>query len=448
MTVLADLTTSTEVFEATTDVPDSPSAAAFRDTSTQVFEHRESAVRSYCRAFPVLLSSAHGTTLVAEDGTEYVDFFSGAGALNYGHNHAHIKRQVVAHLEGDGLLHALDFHTAAKREFLERFGREILEPRGLHHRVQFCGSTGTDAVEAALKLARKHTGRSQVIAFSGAYHGVSRGSLAATADLSLRKVAGTALGEVTHLPFPVGPRGTFPTMDLLEQYLTDDLSGVDVPAAVILEVVQMEGGVYRIPDADLRRLRELCDRYGIVLIADEIQAGCGRTGGFFSFEQAGVVPDLITVSKSIGGLGLPMSILLIREGLDSWAAGDHPGTFRGNQLAFVAACGALDLWQSQAFLDQARDGAALLRDFWESHPLPGVEVRCEGHAIGIDLTHAGGRRAADDVVAWCFERGLIVESTGRDKAVLKLLPALTMELDVLRHGCELIHEALRTALSR
>ncbi|MFJ5876363.1 diaminobutyrate--2-oxoglutarate transaminase [Streptomyces sp. NPDC093088] len=425
-----------------------PTTTSTSSSSTQVFQARESAVRSYCRAFPILLASGRGTTLITEDGTEYVDFFSGAGALNYGHNHEHIKRRVIEHLEGDGLLHALDFHTAAKREFLDRFGREILEPRGLRHRVQFCGSTGTDAVEAALKLARKHTGRTQVIAFSGAYHGVSRGSLAATADLSLRKVAGTHLGDVTHLPFPVGPRGPFPTMELLEQYLSDDLSGVDLPAAVILEVVQMEGGVYRIPDADLRHLRDICDRYDIVLIVDEIQAGCGRTGGFFSFEQAGIVPDLITVSKSIGGMGLPMSLLLIREGFDSWQAGDHPGTFRGNQLAFVAACAALDLWRSPAFLEGARAGAELLRTFWRDHPLPGVEVRPEGHAIGIDLTHAGGRRAADAVVAYCFERGLIVESTGRDKAVLKLLPALTMELDVLRHGCELIHEALLVALPR
>ncbi len=416
-------------------------------TSTRTFETRESAVRSYCRAFPDLLTSARGSTLVAEDGTTYIDFFSGAGALNYGHNHDHIKRQVIGHLESDGLVHALDFHTDAKRTFLERFGQEILEPRGLRHRVQFCGSTGTDAVEAALKLARKHTGRTQAVAFSGAYHGVSRGSLAATADLSLRKVAGTPLGEVTHLPFPTGPRGPFPTMELLEQYLADDLSGFELPAAVILEVVQMEGGVYRIPDADLRHLRDICDRYGIVLIADEIQAGCGRTGGFFSFEQAGVVPDLITVSKSISGLGLPMSLLLIREGLDSWQPGDHPGTFRGNQLAFVAACAALDLWQSPTFLDRARSGAELLRTFWEDHPLPGVEVRCEGHAIGIDLSHVGGRQAANDVVAFCFERGLIVESTGRDKAVLKLLPPLTMDPDVMRHGCELIYEALHTTLT-
>lgn len=418
------------------------------DNPTKVFETRESAVRSYCRVFPALLASAQGTTMVASDGTEYTDFFSGAGALNYGHNHDHIKRQVVEYLAGDGLLHALDFHTAAKREFLERFGREILEPRDLPHRVQFCGSTGTDAVEAALKLARKHTGRSKVIAFSGAYHGVSRGSLAATADLSLRKVAGVALDEVTFLPFPVGPRGPFPTMALLEQYLTDDLSGVELPAAVILEVVQMEGGVYRIPDADLRLLRELCDRYGMVLIVDEIQAGCGRTGDFFSFEQAGIVPDLITVSKSISGLGLPMSLLLIREGVDSWEAGDHPGTFRGNQLAFVAACAALDLWQSPSFLSKARSGAELLRTFWQDNPLQGVEVRCEGHAIGIDLTAVGGREAASAVVAWCFERGLIVESTGRDKAVLKLLPPLTMDLDVLRFGCELVHEAVRAVLPR
>lgn len=414
---------------------------------TEVFEARESNARSYCRVFPAVLSSARGSTVTDQDGTEYLDFFAGAGALNYGHNHDHIKRQVVDYLSQDGLVHALDFHTPAKRDFLDRFGREVLEPRGLRHRVQFCGSTGTDAVEAALKLARKHTGRSKVIAFSGSYHGVSRGSLAATSDLSLRKAAGVPLDEVTFLPFPVGPGGPFPSVALLERFLTDDLSGVELPAAVILEVVQMEGGVYRIPDADLRQLRELCDTYGIVLIADEIQAGCGRTGGFFSFEQAGVVPDLITVSKSISGLGLPMSLLLIGEGLDAWDVGDHPGTFRGNQLAFVAACAALDLWRTAEFTDHARAGAELLRTFWQDNALPGVEVRCEGHAVGVDLSAVGGKALANAVVDACFERGLIVESTGRGKAVLKLLPALTMDLDALTRGCELVHGTIRSLLS-
>ncbi|MBB4911641.1 diaminobutyrate--2-oxoglutarate transaminase [Actinophytocola algeriensis] len=410
------------------------------------FEERESVVRSYCRAFPAVFAAARGSTIFAEDGVEYVDFFCGAGALNYGHNHEHIRRRVIDHLERDGLVHALDCYTPAKRDFLERFGQEVLEPRGLSHRVQFCGSTGTDAVEAALKLARKHTGRAKVIAFSGAYHGVSRGSLAATADLGLRKAAGVPLDEVAFVPFPVGPQGGFPSVALIERMLTDDLSGVELPAAVILEVVQMEGGVYRFPDADLRALRELCDRHGIVLIVDEIQAGCGRTGDFFSFERAGIVPDLVTVSKSISGLGLPMSILLIREGMDSWDSGDHPGTFRGNQLAFVAACAALDLWQRPEFLATARDGARLLRDFWRDNPLPGVEVRCEGHAAGIDLTAVGGRAAANAVVSRCFERGLVVESTGRGKAVVKLLPALNMDLAVLRAGCELIRDAVRSVL--
>ncbi|MET7394189.1 diaminobutyrate--2-oxoglutarate transaminase [Dactylosporangium sp. NPDC005572] len=416
------------------------------DDPTAVFQARESVARSYCRVFPAVLSSALGSTVVAEDGTEYLDFFCGAGVLNYGHNHEHIKRRVIDYLEGSGLVHALDCYTPAKREFLDRFAGEILEPRGLPHRVQFCGSTGTDAVEAALKLARKHTGRAKVVAFSGSYHGVSRGSLAATSDLKLRKAAGVALDEVTFLPFPVGPKGAFATVDLLERMLTDDLSGLEPPAAVILEAVQMEGGVYRFPDVELRRLRELCDIHGIVLIIDEIQAGCGRTGTFFSFETAGIVPDLITVSKSISGLGLPMSVLLIREGMDSWDVGDHPGTFRGNQLAFVAACAALDLWQRPDFVAKARQGAELLRRFWQDNTPPGVEIRCEGHAIGIDLRAVGGRSAADAVVSRCFEHGLIVESTGRDKAVVKVFPALTMSPEVLILGCEIIHDALRSVL--
>ncbi|QIS21227.1 diaminobutyrate--2-oxoglutarate transaminase [Nocardia terpenica] len=418
------------------------------DSPTAIFENRESVVRSYCRTFPAVLATAHGTTVVAEDGTEYIDFFSGAGTLNYGHNHERILGSVIDYLQRRGLVHALDFYTPAKRDFLDRFSREILEPRGLPHRIQFCGGAGADAVEAALKLARKHTGHSGVVAFSGSYHGVTHGSLAVTSDLALRRAAGAALGEVTFLPFPVGPNGSFPTVELLERLLTDSLSGVELPAAVILEVVQLEGGVYRFPDADLRALRALCDAHGIVLIADEIQAGCGRTGRFFSFEQAGIVPDLITVAKSISGLGLPMSILLIREGMDSWDIGDHPGTFRGNQLAFVGGCAALDLWQQPDFAATVRNGADLLRSFWRDHSVPGVDIRCEGHAVGIDMSAVGGRGAASAVVHRCFDRGLIVESAGRDKAVLKLMPALVMDPDVVRAGCTIIHEALRSVLSQ
>ncbi|MEY9929766.1 diaminobutyrate-2-oxoglutarate transaminase [Catenulispora sp. GP43] len=413
----------------------------------QVFQDRESGVRSYCRTYPAVLRSATGSTVTAQDGMEYLDFFAGAGALNYGHNHDHIKQQVLSYLAADGVVHALDFHTSAKSEFLDRFGREVLEPRGLRHRVQFCGSTGTDAVEAALKLARKHTGRSKVIAFSGSYHGVSRGSLAATSDLTLRKAAGVPLDEVTFLPFPVGPGGRFATVELLERFLSDEMSGVEAPAAVLLEAVQMEGGVYRFPHADLRRLRALCDTHGIVLIVDEIQAGCGRTGTFFAFEAAGIIPDLITVSKSISGLGLPMSILLIREGFDAWDAGDHPGTFRGNQLAFVAACAALDLWQTPAFTAAMRAGAELMCRFWTEHALPGVQVRCEGHAVGVDLSAVGGGILAGEVVRELFDRGLIVEATGRGNAVLKLMPALNTSLDALRRGCELVHDAIRSHLT-
>jgi diaminobutyrate-2-oxoglutarate transaminase len=424
-------------------------------TGADLFEEYESNVRSYCRRFPAVFERARNAMVYAETGETYIDFFAGAGSLNYGHNNGYIRDQVLAYLAQDGVISGLDLHTTAKREFLDAFTRRVLQPRNLHYKVQFSGPTGANAVEAALKLARMATGRSNVFAFMGAYHGLSLGSLAVTANRGNRSAAGVSLDNTTFLPYPVMPGSSgslshLDTLDYAEMLLTDPHSGADAPAAVILETVQAEGGVMVAPTGWLRGLRDLCDRHGILLICDEIQTGCGRTGPFFSFERAGIVPDIVTVSKSISGLGLPMSLVLIRPDLDVWEPGQHTGTFRGNQLAFVGATAAIEYRLTSGLEDEVAQKStlleAMLRDGIESLS-SGIEVRGIGMIWGIDFSGLGIGGMANRVSARCYQQGLIAETAGRDDSVLKLLPPLTTEVSTLEDGCRIIRESIRTELA-
>ncbi|NOK15673.1 diaminobutyrate--2-oxoglutarate transaminase [Corallococcus carmarthensis] len=411
------------------------------DHATTVFEQRESNVRLYCHSFPAVFTRAKGSTIFDTQGKRYLDFFAGAGALNYGHNPEPIKRKVMEYLEGDGIVHALDAYTAAKRDFLTHFEKTILGPRGLEHKVQFCGPTGTNAVEAALKLARKVTKRTGLFAFTGAYHGMTLGSSAVTSSRGVRAAAGIPLGHTTFIPYPEGPKGPFDSLAFMERMLEDSCSGVDVPAAVIIESAQMDGGIYVASAEWLRALRKLTEKHGILLIVDDIQAGCGRSGQFFSFERAGIVPDLVTLSKSIGGYGFPMSLLLMKPALDQWRPGEHTGTFRGNQVAFVAATAALDYWTQEEFTKGLAAKSQLLGEL-AREAAPGLEVRGLGMAYGIDLTDHGGYERGKTVQQRCFQRGLILELCGRDDTVIKLLPPLTTSVDELREGVAILAAAL------
>ncbi|MFJ6380969.1 diaminobutyrate--2-oxoglutarate transaminase [Kitasatospora sp. NPDC092039] len=409
-----------------------------------LFETMEADVRLYCRKFPVVFERAKGAELHAEDGRVFLDFFCGAGALNYGHNPDPIKRKLAAYLAADGVSHGLDMYTVAKRDFLARMDEVLLRPRGLDHKVQFTGPTGTDAVEAALKLARKATGRRGLVAFTGGFHGMSQGSLAVTGSRRARRAGGAIAQDVTFVPYEDGPHGAFDSIGYLERLLTDPSSGTDLPAAVIVEPLQMEGGVYPASADWLRRLRDLTDRHGILLIADEIQSGCGRTGTFFAFEQSGIVPDLITLSKSIGGYGLPLSLVLLRRDLDCWEPGEHTGTFRGNQLAFVAATAAWDYWEQPEFLDALADNAERLREFGETvlAKVPGVTARGRGMVLGLDLAGAGGPERAERVQRYCFDHGLVVELAGRHDEVVKLLPPLAIDRAPLERGLAVVLDAI------
>ena len=404
------------------------------------FEEHESEVRLYCRKFPVVFTEARGAWAYSEDGRAFLDFFCGAGALNYGHNPADLKARLVEYVSRDGIAHGLDMHTTAKREFLERLHEVVLEPRRMRHKVQFCGPTGTDAVEAALKLARRATGRQTVVAFTGAFHGMSRGSLHVTGSRRARAAGSVPLQDVLFVPYEAGPAGAFDSIGYLERLLGDPASGIDVPAAVIVEPVQVDGGIYPASAEWLRRLRAFTEAHGIVLICDEIQAGCGRTGPFFSFEPAGIVPDLVTVSKSISGYGLPLSLLLIARELDVWEPGEHTGTFRGNQLAFVTGAAVLERWTEPEFLEHVTARSAQLGELAERAAAvdPGLVVRGRGMLAGIDTGAAGGASRAEAIQRHCFDAGLLVELCGRNDEVVKVMPPLTIGEEELERGLRIL----------
>src|SRR5262245_34711495 len=294
-------------------------------TQLDVFSRLESNVRTYCRHFPAVFASAQGPWLITNDGRRYLDLLSGAGSLNYGHNDPAIVDCVIDYMRRGGVVHSLDLHTEAKAKFLQTFDDKILAPRHFSYKVQFAGPTGTNAVEAALKLARKVTGRPGIAAFTGAYHGMSLGSLAATCNPTARAGAGVPLDHVTFLPYEgyFGPGVN--TMEHIEALLSQPGSGIGRPAAALIELVQGEGGLSSVTAGWIRQLAKLCKELGILLIVDDIQAGCGRTGQFFSFERLGIVPDIVLLSKSLSGFGAPFSLVLMRPELDVWKPGEHNG---------------------------------------------------------------------------------------------------------------------------
>ena len=310
------------------------------------YELYESEVRSYCRSFPTEFKYAKGSTLIDTKGREYIDFFCGAGALNYGHNNPYIKQKLVDYLSTDGIIHSLDMYAEPKQEFIKYFEEEVLLPKGLDYKIQFAGPTGTNAVEAALKLARKVKKRTNIFALMGCFHGMSLGSISLTSDKASRLGAGVPLNYVTHIPTPY----MFKDLDVIEyldKILSDDHSGIELPAAIILETVQAEGGVYVFDEKFLQGIRKICDKYDILMICDEIQIGNCRTGNFFSFERANIVPDIVTLSKSIGGIGLPLALTLMKSDLDIWTPGEHNGTFRGFMPAMITAKAGLEFMKKQ-----------------------------------------------------------------------------------------------------
>jgi diaminobutyrate-2-oxoglutarate transaminase len=407
-----------------------------------VFATVESEVRSYCRAWPVTLSTAKDSWVTDTEGHRYLDFFAGAGALNYGHNNDHLKGALLEYLSGDGIVHSLDIATTAKQRFLEAFDRLILQPRGLDYKVQFPGPTGTNSVEAALKLARKVTGRESIISFTNAFHGMTLGSLSVTGNSMKRAGAGIPLVHATPMPYDNYFGGVTEDFHWFERVLDDSGSGLNRPAAVIVETVQGEGGLNVARLEWLRELAKLCHQREILLIVDDVQMGCGRTGEFFSFEAAGIVPDIVTLSKSISGYGLPMALTLFRPALDVWGPGEHNGTFRGHNPAFITATRALETyWNSPDFATDTAAKGALVRDGLDTIALAhdGVSARGRGMAQGLMFDDAD---LASDVCRAAFERGVLMETSGPSDEVVKLLPPLTTSRNDLESGLEILAESV------
>ncbi|ADC50207.1 MULTISPECIES: diaminobutyrate--2-oxoglutarate transaminase [Alkalihalophilus] len=418
-----------------------------KQTDMNIFAQLESEVRSYCRSFPTVFTKAKGYKMWDESGKEYLDFFSGAGALNYGHNEDSMKEKLVNYIMSDGITHSLDMATQPKAEFLETFNEVILKPRNLEYKVMFPGPTGTNTVESALKLARKVTGRTDIISFTNGFHGMTIGSLSVTGNAFKRKGAGIPLQNVVTMPYDSFVNEGLDTLEYLERFLEDGGSGVDIPAAMILETVQGEGGINAASFEWLQRIEAICKRWGILLIVDDVQAGVGRTGTFFSFEKAGIKPDIVCMSKSIGGYGLPLAITLIRPDLDIWAPGEHNGTFRGNNHAFVTATAALEFWKDPEFEQNIQKRSELIYSFLESivekYPEVKGEVRGRGYMVGIGSEVEG---LSEKIAAEAFNRGLIMETSGPKDEVFKLFPPLIIDDAGLEAGFEIIEASVKTAL--
>ncbi len=412
-----------------------------------LFERYESNVRYYCRDFPVLFRRSEHSFMFDAQQNRYIDFLCGAGSLNYGHNHPHLKNAVLDYLQENGIIHSLDLYTEAKYLFLEAMQTEILAPRGLVYKQQFTGPTGANAVEAALKLARKVTGRSSVVAFTNAYHGVSLGALAATASASKRRAAGVSLSEVIRLPYQ-GFAGAEEDARYIEAMLTSPGSGLDAPAAIILETVQGEGGLQMASAGWLRHIAAIAAKIGALIIIDDIQTGCGRTGTFFSFENYPIVPDIVCLSKSLSGIGLPLSLVLLAPKYDVWEPGEHNGTFRGNNLAFISARAALTFWRDETFLTRLRQNIEQLdrrlEEIAQSLPARGLAAKGRGMMRGLEL---GDAEAAAQVKEEAFRQQLLIETCGPNDSVIKLMPPLTITSEVLAEGLDILSRSLGRVLN-
>ncbi|WP_435099969.1 diaminobutyrate--2-oxoglutarate transaminase [Arhodomonas sp. AD133] len=409
----------------------------------------ESEVRSYVRSFPTVFEKARGSYLYNTEGTAYLDFFAGASVLNYGHNHPAMKEALIDYLAGDNITHSLDMASVARAEFLQAYHDIILAPRGMNHRIQLPGPTGTNAVESALKIARKVKGREGLVAFTNAFHGMTLGSLSVTGNQFKRDGAGVPLSYTASMPYDSYFGGEFDTIDYFEKMIQDGGSGVGVPAAVIVETVQAEGGVRVASKEWLQKLQDLCRRLNMLFIVDDIQTGNGRTGRYFSFEEYGLDPDIITVSKSLSGYGLPLSLVLVKPEHDIWEPGEHNGTFRGFNPAFVTARRALEVfWQDDQLANEvAAKGAHVrkrLEEIVAKYPQTNGEVRGRGLMQAIEFEN---HDLAGKISERAFAHQLIIETAGPDDQVLKLLPPLTTSQEDLDKGLDIIDTALSEAIA-
>lgn len=417
-----------------------------------IFEQRESNLRGYSRVYPTVFDKAQNAKQIDENGKEYIDFFAGAGVLNFGHNNENMTKAVIEYIQSNGVLHSLDMSTTIKRKFMQKFLDVVLEPRNMPHRMQFIGPTGTNAVEAAMKMARRVTGRQNIVAFNHAFHGMTLGSLAATANSYFRGAAGVPLNHVRHQPFGCettcmgcelgcGEKG----LEQLRAQYMDSSSGLEKPAAFMVEVIQAEGGVNVADKAWLKGVEQLAKDLGALFIVDDIQVGMGRTGSFFSFDDYGIDPDIVCLAKGLGGLGTPIAMNLVKpEHDDHWSPGEHTGTFRGQSISFVAGIEALKYFEDTTLMKEVTRKASHMREMLSDlDARSDVQIRGKGMIIGIDV---GDGDAAKKIVAECFENGLLLGACGTGGRVIKLIPPLTIEDENLTQGLNVVIAATKNAL--
>jgi diaminobutyrate-2-oxoglutarate transaminase len=417
----------------------------------------ESSARSYPRAVPVAIEEGKGATMKDVDGNTFIDFFGGAGVLNVGHSHPAVLEAASA--QEKKLVHALDFPTRPKLRLMRKL-RSLLPGRlGESGRFHFGGPTGSDAIESALKLTRAHTGRDAVIAFQGSYHGMTKEALSLTSDTSF---GGPATTPVHFMPYPYCyrcPLGLKPDScemacaKLLETSLSDPHTGIPTPAAVLIEPIQGEGGTIVPPEGYLTEVRRITRDHDVPLICDEIQSGFARTGKMFAVEHDGVTPDVMALSKALGGIGYPLSCIAYDSTLDTWTKGAHIGTFRGHQVAMAAGLAAIEFMQE---VDLAGHAAALgeltlelLRDAQDTLPSVG-DVRGRGLMIGIELvkdrnTKEPWPEMAAQIRTECFRKGVIIEVGGHFGNVARFLPPLVITRELLLTGVEIFVDAVRAS---
>ncbi|MGI8392767.1 diaminobutyrate--2-oxoglutarate transaminase [Leucobacter sp. W1038] len=423
--------------------------SVIEQSDTSIFTSLESQVRSYSRSWPVVFDRALGSTMYDESGNGYLDFFAGAGALNYGHSNPLLKKALIDYLSSDRVIHSLDMFTTARRDFLRAFDEIILKPRELDYRVIFPGPGGTNAVEAALKLARKVTGRESIVNFTNAFHGMTLGALSVTGNALKRGGAGVPLVHATPMPFDDYFQQDYPDFFYFKRLLADSGSGLNIPAAVIVESVQGEGGINAARAEWLRGLSELCQENGILLILDDVQMGCGRTGGFFSFEEAGIKPDMVCLSKSISGSGLPLALTLVKPELDIWEPGEHNGTFRGIAPAFETARVAIEeYWQDRGLEESTLAKGLRVESRFNaiaaSHEAAGLVPKGRGLARGLQMPSG---ELASRVSQIAFENRLLVETSGPEGEVVKVMPPLTIADGELDRGLDIVANAVAEALA-
>jgi diaminobutyrate-2-oxoglutarate transaminase len=409
------------------------------------FDELESNVRYYCRRWPAVFSSAQGCVITDEDGVEYLDFFAGAGALSYGHNNPLFVEVAIEHLRSGRLLHSLDTFTPEKRTFLDTIQRTILAPRQLDMVVQTVGPTGATAVEAALQLAQRLTGHRAVLGFEGGYHGMSYRAASISASMAGRETS-AHLKDFVALPFVQHVDEA--DIELLDATLRSPVNGQPI-GVVIIEPTQGEGGARAFDPVYLSAIRRITRELGILVIADEIQAGVGRTGPFFSFEGSQLDPDVICVSKSISGLGLPMAINLVRRSLDAWNPGEFTGTFRGNNLAFATSATMLENYWSDSTLEKSTEQfghtvRTALESIADTFGAGGFSVRGNGLLCGLAV---GDTELASAISRHAFERRLIVETCGPGDTIVKLLAPLVIEPEQLDEGLTRLALAVEEACS-